>query len=574
MKKRIISIILSLAVIITMASSPVSAASNDSTYDLTLSGFIDWMQDTKTLSDKQKTDLTSAKKIITEAEEESFLKWAGGSDVHFSDDRNDKILDLTDPNDAANLRQMPAAISIMKRINELRKEDDNYAALGMKDGRTNFYIMSIAAAGAMRGAGLKRHSSLKTSCENLAWGGLKAADMWYSEKTRFNQIKDTLGIATIDSLDQIKAIKDYADENKITIGHYTNMFWSADQAMAIGYTPYYKTACFNATKSSNYNSYALYKIEEFEALVKEFCRFVGTHDFGEGETLDEPTCTEAGKTLYECSICGETEEKEIAPQGHQWKQTYTVDVPATCKDPGEESIHCSVCESVKEGSEREIPRSEDHVYGDWITINDPTYTEAGLKEHECTVCGNIEESEIPVLNRQSLSEASVSGIVNKKYTGKEVEQDFVVKLAGKELQKNVDYSIDYKNNVNAGTAVLEIEGQGAYKDVITKEFRISKAVNTLVVTAKKVSVNYTKLKKKARTIKRAKVLSVKKAVGKVTYTKKSGNKKILINKKTGKVTVKKGLKKGTYRVKVKVRAAGDRNYKELTKTKTIKIVVR
>ena len=34
-----------------------------------------------------------------------------------------------------------------------------------------------------------------------------------------------------------------------------------------------------------------------------------------------------------------------------------------------------------------------------------------------------------------------------------------------------------------------------------------------------------------------------------------------ISKKTGKLVIKKGLKKGTYKVKVKVKASGNANYK-------------
>ena len=49
--------------------------------------------------------------------------------------------------------------------------------------------------------------------------------------------------------------------------------------------------------------------------------------------------------------------------------------------------------------------------------------------------------------------------------------------------------------------------------------------------------------------------------GTKTYVKTGGSKKILINKKTGKVTVKKGLKKGKYKVKAKVKASGNANYK-------------
>ena len=46
------------------------------------------------------------------------------------------------------------------------------------------------------------------------------------------------------------------------------------------------------------------------------------------------------------------------------------------------------------------------------------------------------------------------------------------------------------------------------------------------------------------------------------------------DKKTGKVTVKKGLKKGTYPVKVKVTAAGNANYNKAAKTVTCKVVVK
>ena len=62
---------------------------------------------------------------------------------------------------------------------------------------------------------------------------------------------------------------------------------------------------------------------------------------------------------------------------------------------------------------------------------------------------------------------------------------------------------------------------------------------------------------------------------KKTYKKVSGNKKILINKTTGKVTLKKGLKKGTYKVKVKVQAAGNASYKASAwKTVTFRVKVK
>ena len=96
----------------------------------------------------------------------------------------------------------------------------------------------------------------------------------------------------------------------------------------------------------------------------------------------------------------------------------------------------------------------------------------------------------------------------------------------------------------------------------------------MTVKAKTATLKYKKLKKKAQNLAVSKVLTVKNAQGKVVYTKVSGNKKITINKTTGKVTVAKKLKKGTYKVKVKVNAAGYGEYKAGAKTVTFKIKVK
>ena len=98
-----------------------------------------------------------------------------------------------------------------------------------------------------------------------------------------------------------------------------------------------------------------------------------------------------------------------------------------------------------------------------------------------------------------------------------------------------------------------------------------KVTNPLKATGKTVKASKSKTKKFAV----SKVISFKnKGKGKLSYSKASGNKKITINKKTGKVTVKKGLKKGTYKLKVKVKAAGNADYAAGTKKVTITIKVK
>lgn len=86
-----------------------------------------------------------------------------------------------------------------------------------------------------------------------------------------------------------------------------------------------------------------------------------------------------------------------------------------------------------------------------------------------------------------------------------------------------------------------------------------------------------KLKKKAQTVKRAKAVTVSKPCGKVKYalasvSKAKYKKYFKVNAKNGKITVKKGLKKGTYTVKIKVSAAGNGNY--LPAAKTAKVIVK
>lgn len=102
----------------------------------------------------------------------------------------------------------------------------------------------------------------------------------------------------------------------------------------------------------------------------------------------------------------------------------------------------------------------------------------------------------------------------------------------------------------------------------------AKKANPMTVKGKTVEILYTKVSKKTQYVTRKKAMAINKAKGKVTYKKKSGNSKITINKSTGKITVKKGIKRGTYKLKVKVTAAGTSSYKKktLTRTVTIKVV--
>ena len=159
-----------------------------------------------------------------------------------------------------------------------------------------------------------------------------------------------------------------------------------------------------------------------------------------------------------------------------------------------------------------------------------------------------------------------------------VQKPTVTLSDGAVLKEGVDYTLKWSSTSpkNVGTYTITVTGIGNYNGTVKETFNINKAANPLAIKAKTVKLKFSAVKKKAQTLAVSKVITFsKKGQGTLSYAKVSGNKKITINKKTGKVTVAKGLKKGTYSVKVKVKAAGNANYKASAyKTVTFKVIIK
>ena len=84
---------------------------------------------------------------------------------------------------------------------------------------------------------------------------------------------------------------------------------------------------------------------------------------------------------------------------------------------------------------------------------------------------------LPILrNTEALKSSSVtlSG-TSYTYSGKTITPTVTVKNAnGTKLTKGTDYTVAYKNNVNAGTATVTVKGIGNYSGTITKNFTIKR----------------------------------------------------------------------------------------------------
>ena len=137
----------------------------------------------------------------------------------------------------------------------------------------------------------------------------------------------------------------------------------------------------------------------------------------------------------------------------------------------------------------------------------------------------------------------------------------------------------WSEGVVAKEATVTEEGVMEYTCAVCNAVRteaipkLEQKANTLYAKGKTVKVKKAVVKKKNVAVKRSKAITVKNAKGTVTYKKSKGNKKITVAK-NGKITVKKGLKKGTYKIKIKVTAKGNAEYKAGVKTVTVKIVVK
>ena len=314
------------------------------------------------------------------------------------------------------------------------------------------------------------------------------------------------------------------------------------------------------------------------------------HKYGEWAVTKEPTCTAAGTQSRTCSVCKNVENKTIKAKGH----TEVADsaVAATCTTDGKTAgSHCSVCGKVIKA--QTVIKATGHKYGSWTVTKAATCTEDGSQKRSCTVCGNTETqtikatghkasgwmidkqpdigvkgskhkectvcgkvlqtAEIPALGAKDISGAKVTVASKVTFTGTSRKPAVTVKLSGKELVKNTDYTVKYSNNKAIGKATVTIKGKGKYTGVIKKTFKI--------VLMKQVITSVT-AKTKAFAVKWTKDLNVDGY--QIKYSTKSdfsGGKSVYVKKNTTVSKTFTGLTaKKTYYVKV-------RSYKTVNGTK-------
>ena len=311
------------------------------------------------------------------------------------------------------------------------------------------------------------------------------------------------------------------------------------------------------------------------------------------------TCTTAGKTDgSHCSVCNTVIKVQtvINATGHK-SSGWITDKAASIGVKGSKHKECTVCKKVLETAE--IPAlSRISISKASVTLSTSTYaydgkakkpgvtvklngkalkngtdyivsysnnTKVGTATVKITGKGNYTGSISKTFKiKNNFKKATISGISNKSYTGKNITQSITVKYNGKTLKNGTDYTVSYSSNKNIGTATVKVTGKGSYAGTITKTFKINPAkqeIQKLTAKSKAFFVDWAQ-----------KGSATGYEIQYATNSKFTSAKKVTIkNNKTDKTTVSKlsGKKKYYVRVRSYTTVKGTKYYGAWSASKSV-----
>ena len=200
--------------------------------------------------------------------------------------------------------------------------------------------------------------------------------------------------------------------------------------------------------------------------------------------------------------------------------------------------------------------------GSWLAMNDIVASRSAMADAYYNEAKTID-----------ISSAIVTA-ANQTYTGLALTPAPTVTLGGRTLTRGTDYIIEYVKNVDVGTATVTVTGVHGYEGTVTGTFAIVKAANPITTraTVTSVSATYDPSAVNATAVN----VTVRGAVGAVTYANVSTTevtRGFAVDTVTGEVMLPKATRAVTYTVKVRVTAAGNKNYRAGSKVVSYKIVV-
>lgn len=323
------------------------------------------------------------------------------------------------------------------------------------------------------------------------------------------------------------------------------------------------------------------------------------HAWDKGKITKNATLLRKGEKTYTCVVCGGTRTEKyslhdavkeaaekVAKKIIEWiKKIYGDDDPDTVT--AELSVSLSEKSFIYNGKVQK-PAIVSVMAGDTkldaddysVEYSDLNSKDAGSYSVEVfviaggfSVSGKAEYTILPAeITDVSIDKTSFT------YNGK-VQKPAIdsVKAGDLELSSS-DRSVSYSNekSSDAGEYKLTVQGKGNFCGSKTVQYSIGKALNTLSARGTVAIVKYKKLRKKAQIVN---AIVVDSPQGEVSYqltgiNKAKFKKYFKVNPSTGRITIRKKLKKGSYALKVQVSAAGNSNYTAGTEEVTVSIKVK
>ena len=251
-----------------------------------------------------------------------------------------------------------------------------------------------------------------------------------------------------------------------------------------------------------------------EESSENYVDIPGTIKLYEDDTEISPTSNKYENNGFEITFTPSSQDDY--PKSHTYKLEFVPSTPdAFSSDPYTKTLNIYKAYATKPDSPAEIvydgnEHTADIPTGDTVPYTlsgETTKTDAGdyvavasLKSGYLWDDGTTEGKNITwKILKRSLANCVIEDIPDKTYTGSAITPEVKVKpVAGstKYLEKNIDYTVSYSNNVKAGTATATIKGVNGSKNYLSDasstnstDFNIirSTSIDSLSLTEKSIS---------------------------------------------------------------------------------------
>ncbi len=161
----------------------------------------------------------------------------------------------------------------------------------------------------------------------------------------------------------------------------------------------------------------------------------------------------------------------------------SIKIKSISKPDGEETTKPDGEETTKpDGEETTKPDGEETTKPDGEETTKPDGEETTKPGGENTTNPDGEDTTKPGgEDPDDDSIITIDSIPDHIWTGSEIEDFPVVRDGNRVLIKDVDYTVEFKNNIDVGTAEVIITGKGNYEGVLTTTFKITPPATTVTV---------------------------------------------------------------------------------------------